>query len=137
MNVIVTIEIKDTNEHITTEQFNYSYEASKEKFISKMSEEVKVQMGQDVNPVQMEEMMRGAHPKAVFDFAVCSDWILDNIKTISEKVRKDNGVSYKVLSFELINEDGVAEIKYNSANDELREMLTYMNNDFDDMIKTA
>jgi predicted RecB family nuclease len=136
MNVTVTIEIKDNEEHITTEQFSYEYEPTKDRFISKMAEEVKAQMGQNMSPSQMESMMKEAHPKAVFDFAVCSDWIIDNIKTISDKIKRD-GASYKVLSFELVNDGGISEIKYDSTNNELRDMLTYMNKDFDDMIKTA
>jgi predicted RecB family nuclease len=136
MNVTVTIEIKDNENHITTEQFNYKYEQTKDRFISKMTEEVKAQMGQNMSPSQMESMMKEAHPKAVFDFAVCSDWIIDNIKAISDKVKQD-GASYKVLSFELVNDGGVSEVKYDSTNNDLRDMLTYMNKDFDDMIKTA
>lgn len=136
MNVTVTIEIKDNEEHITTEQFNYEYEPTKERFINKMAEEVKAQMGQNMSSSQMESMMKEAHPKAVFDFAVCSDWIIDNIKTIADKIKQD-GATYKVLSFELVNDGGVSEVKYDSTNNELRDMLTYMNKDFDDMIKTA
>ena len=136
MNVTVTIEIKDIENHISTEQFHYEYESTKERFVNKMAEEVKVQMGQNINPSQMESMLKESHPKAVFDFAVCSDWILDNIKTIAGKVKRDNA-TYKVLSFELVNEGGVSEVKYDSTNNDLRDMLTYMNKDFDDMIKTA
>lgn len=137
MNVNVTIEIKDNNEHISTQQFNYEYEATKEKFISKMTQEVKEQMGQNLTPSQMEAMLKESHPKAIFDFAVCSDWIIDNIKTIAQKVKQENDATYKVLSFELVNDGGVSEVKYDSTNNELRDMLTYMNKDFDDMIKTA
>jgi predicted RecB family nuclease len=136
MNVTVTIEIKDNEEHITTEKFNYEYEPTKEKFISKMTEEVKAQMGQNMTPSQMEAMMKEAHPPAVFDFAVCSDWIIDNIKPIADKIKRDSA-SYKVLSFELVNDGGVSEVKYDNTNDDLRDMLNYMNKDFDDMIKTA
>lgn len=136
MNVTVTIEIKDNEEHITTEQFTYEYEATKNRFITKMAEEVKAQMGQNVTPADMESMLQESHPKAVFDFAVCSDWILDNIKLIAEKVQQENA-SYKVLSFELINDGGVSEVKYDSTNNDLRDMLTYMNKDFDDMVKSA
>ncbi len=136
MNVTVTIEIKDDQEHITTQQFSYEYEPTKERFIGKMTEEVKAQMGQNMTPSQMESMMKEAHPKAVFDFAVCSDWIIDNIKTISEQIKRD-GATYKVLSFELVNDGGISEVKYDSTNNDLRDMLTYMNKDFDDMVKTA
>ena len=136
MNVTVTIEIKDNENRITTEQFNYAYEPTKDKFISKMTQEVQAQMGQNMAPSQMEAMMKEAHPKAVFDFAVCSDWIIDNIKPIAEKIKRDSA-SYKVLSFELVNDGGVSEVKYDSTNNDLRDMLTYMNKDFDDMIKSA
>ena len=136
MNVTVTIEIKDIENHIATEQFHYEYESTKERFVNKMAEEVKAQMGQNINSSEMESMLKEAHPKAVFDFAVCSDWIIDNIKTISEKVKREDA-TYKVLSFELVNEGGVSEVKYDSTNNELRDMLTYMNKDFDEMIKTA
>jgi hypothetical protein len=137
MNVVVTIEIKDNNEHIENETFTYIYETTKDIFIAKMTEEVKAQMGQNLNTFQMEEMMREAHPKAVFEFAVCSDWIIDNIKNIADKIRKDTATKYKVISFELINAEGISEGRYDSTNNELRDMLSYMNNDFDDMIKTA
>jgi len=136
MNVNVIIETTDNEKHITHKSFSYDYESTKARFIEKMAKEVKEQMGHNVSSEEMEQMLKASHPKAVFEFAVCSDWLLEHINTIAADVKTDNSESYRVESFELLN-SGVSELKYDGENAELRDMFTHMNRDFNEMIKEA
>ena len=136
MNVTVTIETINKDNTRSMNTFEYDYDASKTRFMKKMADEVKEQMGQNIQPFQMEEMMRNSHPEAIFNFAVCSDWIIDNINEIAQKIRSDEGESYRVISFEMTSDDE-GSVLYDADHADLKEMLGYMNNDFNDMIKSA
>ena len=136
MNVAVTIETINKDQSSSLNTFEYDYDATKVRFMKKMADEVKEQMGQNILPAQMEEMMRQSHPEAIFNFAVCSDWIIDNIDTIAQAVRSDKSDSYRVVSFEMFDDDQNSII-YDGNHAELKEMLGYMNNDFNEMVKSA
>lgn len=136
MNVTVTIETINKDNTSSLNTFEYDYDASKARFMKKMADEVKEQMGQNIQPFQMEEMMRNSHPEAIFNFAVCSDWIIDNIDAIAQRIRSEEGESYRVVSFEM-SSDEQGSVLYDASHAELKEMLGYMNNDFNDMVKSA
>ena len=101
-----------------------------------MALEVKEQMGQSVSVSEMEEMLKTSHPQSVFDFAVCSDWLLEHIASIAADIKTPSSESYRVESFELLDE-GISKLKYDGNNVELRDMFTHMNRDFNEMIKEA
>lgn len=135
MNVTVTIETTDNQQSTSFHTFEYDYESTKVRFMKKMAAEVKEQMGQSVTPMQMESMMRQSHSEAIFQFAVCSDWIIDNLTTLAKELHREDTAHYRVVSFELFDDQDVSKALYNDQTPELREMMTHMNRDFDDMIK--
>jgi len=137
MNVTVTVETTNQDQTRLLNTFQYDYSNAKAMFMKKMAAEVNDQMGQTILPAQMEEMMRQAHPEAVFDFAVCSDWILENIATVAQTIRTNSDQTHKVIAFEMFDEEGVSLNKYDNTHELLGEMMGYMNNDFNEMIKTA